>query len=111
VPERLHAVRPLDRHTARSLTTPSATRLASSGRWSPEEFLRTLIDAEITARDESSALNRGGPLPETSYQAALTAFEQQGLAEIVSIVGRFSVVGVTLKAFDASVQGREEHLD
>ena len=27
-------------------------------RWSPEDFLRTLVEAEITARDESNARNR-----------------------------------------------------
>ena len=27
-------------------------------RWNPEEFLRTLVDAEITARDESNARTR-----------------------------------------------------
>jgi hypothetical protein len=27
-------------------------------RWSPEEFLRTLVDAEITAREESNARTR-----------------------------------------------------
>jgi 4-carboxymuconolactone decarboxylase len=66
---------------------------------------------EHVAYDMAAALNRGAPLPETTYQAALTAFGQQGLAEIVSLVGCFSVVGVTLNAFDASVPGREEHLD
>jgi DNA replication protein DnaC len=27
-------------------------------RWNPEEFLRTLIEAEITAKDESNARTR-----------------------------------------------------
>ena len=31
---------------------------AKTQRWSPEEFLRTLLDAEITARDESNARAR-----------------------------------------------------
>jgi 4-carboxymuconolactone decarboxylase len=66
---------------------------------------------EHVAYDMAAALNRGAPLPETTYQAALAAFGQHGLAEIVSLVGCFSVVGVTLNAFDASVPGREEHLD
>ena len=31
---------------------------ARTQRWNPEEFLRTLVDAEITARDESNARTR-----------------------------------------------------
>ncbi len=66
---------------------------------------------ERAAYDMAAALNRGGPLPETTYRAALSAFGEQGLAEIVFLVGCFSMVGVTLNAFDASVPGREEGLD
>ena len=49
-------------------------------------------------------------MPETTYQAVLTTFGDVGLAEIVFLVGCFSMVGVTLNAFDASVPGREEGL-
>lgn len=66
---------------------------------------------ERVAYDMAAALNRGGPLPETTYRAALAAFGDVGLAEIVFLVGCFSMVGVTLNAFDASVPGREEGLD
>lgn len=31
---------------------------AKTQRWNPEEFLRTLVEAEITARDESKARTR-----------------------------------------------------
>jgi 4-carboxymuconolactone decarboxylase len=65
---------------------------------------------ERVAYDMAAALNRGGPLPETTYRAALSTFGEQGLAEIVFLVGCFSMVGVTLNAFDASVPGREEGL-
>jgi DNA replication protein DnaC len=37
---------------------PELLITAKTQRWSPEEFLRTLIQAEITARDESNARNR-----------------------------------------------------
>ena len=70
-----------------------------------------LTDDERVAYDMAAALNRGGPLPETTYQAVLTTFGDVGLAEIVFLVGCFSMVGVTLNAFDASVPGREEDLD
>jgi alkylhydroperoxidase family enzyme len=70
-----------------------------------------LTHDESVAYDMAAALNRGGPLAETTYRAALSAFGEQGLAEVVFLVGCFSMVGVTLNAFDASVPGREEGLD
>jgi 4-carboxymuconolactone decarboxylase len=69
-----------------------------------------LTDDEGVAYDMAAALNRGGPLPETTYQAVLGAFGAHALAEIVFLVGCFSMVGITLNAFDASVPGREEGL-
>ena len=38
--------------------TPELLVTAKTQRWAPEEFLRTLVDAEITARDASNARNR-----------------------------------------------------
>jgi len=38
--------------------TPELLLTAKTQRWAPEEFLRTLIDAEITARDASNARTR-----------------------------------------------------
>jgi DNA replication protein DnaC len=37
---------------------PELLVVAKTQRWSPEDFLRTLVDAEITARDESNARGR-----------------------------------------------------
>jgi len=37
---------------------PELLVTAKTQRWNPEEFLRTLVDAEITARDESNARTR-----------------------------------------------------
>jgi len=37
---------------------PELMITAKTQRWSPEEFLRTLLDAEITSRDESNARAR-----------------------------------------------------
>ena len=70
-----------------------------------------LTQDESVAYDMAAALNRGGPLPETTYRAALNTFGEGGVAEIVFLVGCFSMVAVTLNAFDASVPGREEGLD
>jgi 4-carboxymuconolactone decarboxylase len=70
-----------------------------------------LTHDEGVAHDMAAALNRGATLPASIYQAVLTTFGEEGLAEIVFLVGCFSMVGVTLNAFDASVPGGEEHLD
>jgi len=69
-----------------------------------------LTREEGIAYDMAAALNRGASLPESTYRAALATFGEQGLAEIVFLVGCFSMVAVTLNAFDASVPGREENL-
>src|SRR4051794_40447074 len=37
---------------------PDLLVTARTQRWNPEEFLRTLVEAEITARDESNARTR-----------------------------------------------------
>ena len=63
--------------------------------------------AEAAAYDMAAALNRGGSLPETTYRAAIAVFGETGVAEIVFLVGCFSMVAVTLNAFDASVPGRD----
>ena len=75
------------------------------------EWPSDLTHEEGVAYDMAAALNRGAPLPEATYQAVLKTFGEQALAEIVFLVGCFSMVGITLNAFDASVPRREEHLD
>jgi 4-carboxymuconolactone decarboxylase len=76
-----------------------------------EYFARRAGLAEDKIATIAAALNRGGPLPESTYRVTLTTFGEDGLAEIVFLVGCFSMVGVILNAFDASVPGREEGLD
>lgn len=67
-----------------------------------------LSQAERAAYDMAAGLNRGGSLPETTYQGALAQFGANGVAEIAFLVGCFSMVAVTLNAFDVSVPGRDE---
>jgi 4-carboxymuconolactone decarboxylase len=52
-----------------------------------------LTHEERVAYDMAAALNRGGPLPETTYRAVLSTFGEQALAEIVfsSAASRWSV--------------------
>jgi 4-carboxymuconolactone decarboxylase len=66
-----------------------------------------LTDDERVTYDMAAALNRGGVLPETTYRAVVDRFGEQGAAEVVFLVGCFSMVAVTLNAFDAGVPGRE----
>ena len=66
-----------------------------------------LHPGEAAAYDMAAALNRGATLPETTYRAAMSAFGEAGVAEIVFLVGCFSMVAVTLNAFDAPVPGRD----
>jgi hypothetical protein len=46
-----------------------------------------LTDDERVAYDMAAALNRGGALPESTYQAAVQRFGKQGAAEIVFLAG------------------------
>src|SRR5499427_7660676 len=56
---------------------PELLVTAKTQRWSPEELLRTLIEAEITARDESNARTRmkqaAFPVTKTLDEFDLTA--------------------------------------
>lgn len=69
-----------------------------------------LSDGEAAAYDMAAALNRGTTLPESTYRTAVRHLGMAGTAEIVFLVGCFSMVAVTLNAFDASVPGTEEGL-
>lgn len=56
---------------------PEVLHTAKVQRWTPEEVLRTLIEAEITARDESNQRNRlrgaGFPVTKTLDEFTVTA--------------------------------------
>ncbi|QJD97906.1 carboxymuconolactone decarboxylase family protein [Mucilaginibacter robiniae] len=67
-----------------------------------------LSDEEGIAYDVASVLSKGGQLSEYTYQAALKAFGEQGMAELVYLIGGYCLVSVMLNAYDISVPGREE---
>ena len=56
---------------------PELLVTAKTQRWSPEEFLRTLVEAEIASRDESNARERlktaGFPVTKTIDEFDLAA--------------------------------------
>ena len=67
-----------------------------------------LTEEEGVAFDVASALTRGAQLPESTYQAALAAFGEQGAAELIYLVGFYCLVSVLLNGYDVSVPGRGE---
>ena len=67
-----------------------------------------LTREEGIAYDVASRLSRGGQLPEAIYRAALSAFGEQGTAELVYLIGTYCLVSVLLNAYDISVPGEEE---
>jgi 4-carboxymuconolactone decarboxylase len=58
---------------------------------------------ETIAYDVASALVSGGVLSTSLYQQALQAFGDQGTAELISLIGLYSMVAVILIGFDVPV--------
>jgi alkylhydroperoxidase family enzyme len=69
-----------------------------------------LTREEGIAYDVASKLAGGGQLPEATYQAALSAFGNQGTAELVYVIAGYCLTSVLLNAYDVSVPGSEEGL-
>ena len=63
---------------------------------------------EGIAFDVASVLIRGAQLPDSTYRAAVTAFGEQGVAEIIYLVGFYCLISVLLNGYDAAVPGRAE---
>jgi alkylhydroperoxidase family enzyme len=66
-----------------------------------------LSPEESIAFDVAYALARGGVLPEPLYRLAVTTFGQHGANELFYLVGLYSLVSVTLNAFNVPVPERE----
>ncbi len=67
-----------------------------------------LSDEESIAFDVASVLTRGAQLPDSTYQAAKSAFGEQGVAEIIYLVGFYCLISVLLNGYDAAVPGRAD---
>jgi len=59
-----------------------------------------LTREEAIAYDMAAALVGGGVLPELTYRQAVGAFGEDGAAELISLVGLYCMVSVTLNGFD-----------
>lgn len=62
-----------------------------------------LTREEAVAYDMASALVSGGVLPQLTYQQAVTLFGEGGAAELISLVGLYCMVSVTLNGYDVPV--------
>ena len=83
---------------------PELLVTAKTQRWSPEEFLRTLIEAEIASRDASNARNRlraaGFPVTKTLDEFDVSAssvkaatFDYLASLEWITARGNLCLVG------------------
>ncbi|ACA15272.1 conserved hypothetical protein [Methylobacterium sp. 4-46] len=59
--------------------------------------------AEAIAYDVASALVTGRLLPKLNYEQARAEFGEDGLAELINLVGLYCCVSVTLNGFDVPV--------
>ncbi|MHB8284133.1 MAG: carboxymuconolactone decarboxylase family protein [Caulobacteraceae bacterium] len=66
-----------------------------------------LTDEEAMAYDVAAVLNRGRQVPNSTYQAAATAFGVQGVAEIAYLVGCYGLISSLLNTFDVNLPGTE----
>ena len=66
---------------------------------------------EAAAHDVAAALARGGAMPEATYRAAVDAFGADGAAELIYLVGCYSLVSVLLNGFDVGVPGTDDTAD
>jgi alkylhydroperoxidase family enzyme len=62
-----------------------------------------LTREESVAYDLASALVFGGVLPELTYGQAVGLFGEAGAAELITLVGLYCLVAVTLNGFDVPV--------
>ncbi len=62
-----------------------------------------LTPEEGVAYNVAAALTRNGPLPEATYRAAVAAFGEQGTAELVYMIGGYSMLSVLLNAYDVPI--------
>jgi 4-carboxymuconolactone decarboxylase len=65
-----------------------------------------LTPDEAVAYDVASELCSGGPLAESTYQAALGAFGETATAELVYLIGGYCLISIVLNAYDVSVPTR-----
>src|ERR1700683_281249 len=66
-----------------------------------------LTGEESMAYDMAAVLNRGHQVPNSTYNAAVSAFGVQGVAEIAYFVGCYCLISSLLNTFDVNLPGTE----
>jgi 4-carboxymuconolactone decarboxylase len=66
-----------------------------------------LTGEESVAYDVAAVLNRGHQVPNSTYDAAMSAFGVQGAAEIAYFVGLYCLISSLLNVFDVNLPGTE----
>ena len=87
---------------AKSGLTESKIRTIAAG-----ERPNDLTDEESIAFDVAAVLNRGHQVPNSAYDAAVSAFGVQGVAEIAYFVGCYGLISSLLNTFDVNLPGTE----
>ena len=67
-------------------------------------------DDECLVYDITLELNITGRLSETNYHRGMTLLGEQAMVELVSAIGFYAMVAMTLNAFEVSVPGDKEPL-
>ena len=62
-----------------------------------------LTEEEGVAYDVASRLSQGGQLGDTTYKEALSAFGEQGTAELFYLIGCYCLISVLLNGYDVPV--------
>jgi 4-carboxymuconolactone decarboxylase len=87
---------------AKSGLTASKIRTLAAG-----ERPSDLTAEEALAYDMAAVLNRGHQVPNSTYNAAVSAFGVQGVAEIAYFVGCYGLISALLNTFDVNLPGTE----
>ena len=68
--------------------------------WQPSTTYKTATKSSSKTESGKSALLRGSVLPEPIYKRAVEHFGQEGAAELFYFVSLYSMISVTLNAFN-----------
>ena len=87
-----------ERVAAQSGLTPSKIATITAGQ-RPSD----LSEEEAVAYDVAAVLAGGGQLGDTTYQAAIKVFGDQGTAELFYLIGCYGMISVLLNGYDVPV--------
>lgn len=83
------------------LLAPQIAALASGGRPSG------LSDGQAIAHDVARALTSGHTLPNSTYDRATELLGEEGVGELVFLIGSYCLIAMVLNCFDVPVPGQD----